>query len=192
MDATLSYVETSIVDGQDVISLEVIRLDMSMSWMLTYERAYRECALSAIDVVLTGTPDVAEDRLKEIVWAMAKNADPELTAPDQWLDDHPDIEWDEIKPVILVGIMITNKQTEPRIELTAKHEGGMRELKTTMQLIAAGISRGLTLNDCKWLTRGMWMDYITAHTRNNLPDGMTRPNVRKATQADSNIFKGVT
>lgn len=56
--------------------------------------------------------------------------------------------------------------------------------------MAAGLSRGLTLDAAALLTYGEWFDYIIAWNELNIPNNEQKPaeGVRMATQRDFDAF----
>lgn len=163
-------------------------LDASMSWMLAYERAFRADALSA-SLVLLGNLDINGKKpfIIAVLWSMIRNADPKVEAVDEWKHEVGEIEFEALEPVLKELIDASYKKTEKAFQ---ERESAERENKITlMQIVSAGISRGLSLSDTKTLTLGMWLDYITAHNNLNTRDEDQDEPIRMATQADINKLK---
>lgn len=167
---------------------QIYNLDASMSWMLAYERAFRADALSATLVLLSQADlDGKKPFIIAVLWAMIRNADPEIEAVDEWKQRVGELPYEELEPVLIELLDSTYKKIEKAFK---ESDGSVREHKITlMQIIAAGISRGLNLADMKALTLGMWLDYITAHNNLNTRDEDQDEPVRMATQADINKLK---
>lgn len=72
--------------------------------------------------------------------------------------------------------------------------GGADEEVSIERMLAAGISRGLTMQDTESMTLGMWVDYIiewnnmNAEDQNRYDEKGNKTVTRHASQADFDVF----
>lgn len=175
--------ERFLINGKEM------KIDSSMHWMLVYERAFRSDALSAT-LVLLGQAEVEDSArvILQIIWALAKNSDPTVEEAEEWLSKL-EVDYEVLIPKLRSIINSTFYKIEDAVQSVAS-DGGDGKI-TFMQIVAAGVMRGLTLADTERLTLGMWLDYITAHNNLHSPSGASHgaEQIRMATQADINRLK---
>lgn len=178
--------ERFLINGKEM------KIDSSMHWMLVYERVFRADALSAT-LVLLGQAEVEDSArvILQIIWALAKNSDPTVEEAEEWLSKL-EVDYEVLIPKLRSIVDSTFSKTEEALQgaVSDSNDGGDRRV-TFMQIVAAGLMRGLTLADTERLTLGMWLDYITAHNNLHSQSGTSHggERIRMATQADINRLK---
>lgn len=159
-----------------------VPLNSNMSWLIDYERAFHEDALSLMYALLKGE---AENPIELVLRFLFVMSDGKLRIEEFKEASESDFLYlyQETRQ-ILVDSMTTRTKASKQDSKTENAQ------VTTLAMIASGIRRGLTLADTDRLTMGMWIDYCIEHNNLTGVGRAEKGETRTATQADFDRFKG--
>ncbi|MGB4610921.1 MAG: hypothetical protein WBH77_09915 [Saccharofermentanales bacterium] len=147
----------------------ILKFDLSLSWLLRFERAFKKDAFSFFYELLK---KIDLESIAQIIWSMTGH----LIADGEILK--------ELTAEVL-SLAVFSLTGKPKKQ---KQEGTNDNYKhNTMSIIAGGIRRGLTLADANIMTMGMWLDYCVEYN-NMFSIAVNKSNVRRASQADIEKF----
>lgn len=123
----------------------------------------------------------------QIVWSMAKTADPAIPDPDAWLSSFKSFPLVELLPdaLSLLG------KSFGEIKKDKSSDEASKPL-TSENLVACCLSCGLSMDDIQKMSIGFLLDTISAYidikTGKTAKEEASKPKVRKATQIDFDLF----
>lgn len=141
-------------------------LDASMAWLRIYKSAFNEDALLflydqlplyvPILMGIDAEMDSIDQRfLLRSLWAMAKNADPDLVEPTVFYDQFEEI---ELSDMIQDFSELLFKSSVYNSDSHKSRKTDAEEKVKTVIVVAAGLRCGLQIQDTKVLTLAEWIE----------------------------------
>ena len=103
-----------------------------------------------------------------LIWVLAKTADPSIPPPMEWLDTFDEFPLADILPELMDMISSSLQSTVENKKIEPDEDKAPFELTTELVMLKA-FERGLTLRDFEIMTFGMIIDYIITYN-NVIPE----------------------